>query len=86
MTKKISTASKRYLQKRYRLMNVLYTSTGLSFNFLDAEVGDVLDLTMSRGYNERIILGSCFGRLWANHTINEFNENDFGGDGNFLGH
>ena len=76
---------KRLQRKRYRIINVLYTSTGLPFNYLDNECGDVLDLTLSRGYKERVILGACFGRLWANHTIDDDDsETDCFGDSNFL--
>lgn len=78
----------RFYKKKYRIINIMHVATGMPFNSLDRECSDVIKYCLNHKYNAACILGVCFGRLWANHTINEFNEfneNDFGGDGNFLG-
>ena len=49
------------------IISTLYSATGLPFNYLDVECGDLIKHCLDRHYNDRVTLGTCFARLWANH-------------------
>ena len=64
MTKKQLVTLKK---RRYALMNILYASTGIPFNALDKEIGNLMDYCLEHKYNDRCALGALFTRLWKNH-------------------
>jgi len=54
---------------RRLIISALGAATGLPWNYLDNEIGDILDDGINNHYCDRVIMASCFGRLWANHCV-----------------
>jgi len=52
-----------------RIISALYTSTGLPYNYLSNEIGDLITHCYSKHYNDVCTLSTCFARLWANHCV-----------------
>jgi len=81
---KVKAANKKFLKKRYNLINILYNSTGIPFNTLDGEIGSILDYCINHHYTDKCTLGALFGHLWANHINNFAGDADAFSDNNFL--
>ena len=52
-----------------QIISSLSQATGLPWNYLCNEIGDILDFCLQRNYTDRLIMASCFARIFANHCV-----------------
>ena len=54
-------------EHRKQIINVLYGATGLPFNRIYNEYGDLINHAIKNHYTDRQLFGAIIGQMWANH-------------------
>ena len=61
---------------RKMIINSIYVATGMPYNRVDAEFGDLIDHCLKNHYNDRCTMGAVLARLWENYVA-ENDETDY---------
>ena len=60
--------------QRKLIINSIYVATGMPYNRVDKEFGDLIDHCLKNHYNDRCTMGAVMARLWQNYVADNDEE------------